>query len=329
MSDVIYMQRCLELAKKGAGHVAPNPKVGSVIVHDQKIIGEAYHIKYGEAHAEVNAIKSVTDKSLLNKSTIYINLEPCAHFGKTPPCADLIIKHKIKKVVIGCIDSFSEVAGKGIERIKKAGIEVVVGVLEQESLELNKRFFTFHTKKRPYIILKWAQTKDGFIDKYREEGDLGINWITQKETKQLVHKWRHEEAAILVGKNTVINDNPTLTCRDYPGSNPIRIIIDPKKEIDLSKFKVSSEDAKTVVLSGDSLSALNIMDELYQLNIQSVIIEGGAFTINTFLEAQLWDEARVIEGASLFGNGLVAPKIKASEPKISVLGKDKLYTYFQ
>jgi diaminohydroxyphosphoribosylaminopyrimidine deaminase/5-amino-6-(5-phosphoribosylamino)uracil reductase len=329
MSDVIYMQRCLELAKKGAGHVAPNPMVGSVIVHDQKIIGEAYHIKYGEAHAEVNAIKSVTDKSLLNKSTIYINLEPCAHFGKTPPCADLIIKHKIKKVVIGCIDSFSEVAGKGIERIKKAGIEVVVGVLEQESLELNKRFFTFHTKKRPYIILKWAQTKDGFIDKYRKEGDLGINWITQKETKQLVHKWRHEEAAILVGKNTVINDNPTLTCRDYPGRNPIRIIIDPKKEIDLSKFKVSSEDAKTVVLSGDSLSALNIMDELYQLNIQSVIIEGGAFTINTFLEAQLWDEARVIEGAYLFGNGLVAPKIKASEPKISVLGKDKLYTYFQ
>jgi diaminohydroxyphosphoribosylaminopyrimidine deaminase/5-amino-6-(5-phosphoribosylamino)uracil reductase len=228
--DEKYMLRCLELAKDGFGNVAPNPMVGCVIVCEGKIIGEGYHQEYGKAHAEVNAIHSVRDKSLLQKSTLYVNLEPCAHFGKTPPCANLIVEHNIPRVVIGCVDSYSEVSGKGIEKLRNAGIEVTVGILENESLELNKRFFTFHNKKRPYVILKWAETQDGFIDVDRpldkSRDTTADNWITSPLSKQLVHKWRSEEAAIMVGTTTVLNDNPQLNVREWKGKNPTRIVID-------------------------------------------------------------------------------------------------------
>ncbi|MEO9532044.1 MAG: bifunctional diaminohydroxyphosphoribosylaminopyrimidine deaminase/5-amino-6-(5-phosphoribosylamino)uracil reductase RibD [Crocinitomicaceae bacterium] len=327
MQDELFMRRCLDLAKRGAGFVAPNPMVGSVIVLDNKIIGEGFHKEYGQAHAEVNAVHSVQDKSTLKASTIYINLEPCAHFGKTPPCADLIVEHQIKRVVIGCIDSYSEVAGKGIEKLEKAGIEVTVGVLEKESLNLNRRFFTFHNKKRPYIILKWAQSADGFLDKVRAPGENGINWITQPATKQLVHKWRHEEAAILVGKNTVVNDNPNLTCRDYPGKNPTRLVIDAKNELNLDNFNIGSTEAPTIKLTGNQLEIGDILKVLHEANLQSVIIEGGAFTINKFLDAGIWDEARVLHGTPFFKSGLNAPKIENIPAEITVLGKDKLYTY--
>jgi riboflavin biosynthesis protein RibD len=211
MNDCDYMQRCIDLALLGKGMVAPNPMVGCVIVHNKRIISEAFHMHFGSSHAENSAIELVEDKSLLAESTVYISLEPCAHFGKTPPCVDLLIKYKLKKVVVGCRDSNPLVSGKGIDKLKKAGIEVIEGVLEEECKLLNKRFFTFHEKKRPYVILKWAQTNDGYLDKLREKGEVGSNWISGPETKALVHKWRSEEQSILVGRNTIINDNPRST----------------------------------------------------------------------------------------------------------------------
>lgn len=249
-----YMKRCIELARNGAFFAAPNPMVGSVIVHNNTIIGEGYHAVCGQAHAEVNAVNSVKDKSLLKDSTIYVTLEPCAHFGKTPPCSDLIVEMGIPKVVIGCVDSFSEVAGKSIEKLKKAGAEVIVGVLEEECRDLNKRFFTFHEKKRPYVILKWAQTKDGFIDKLPEDKDRkGGVAISGPEAKRLVHTWRAEEQAILVGKNTVLNDNPSLTVREIEGPNPVRIILDSNGS--LSKdYKVFDGEVRTIVLGKSSIS---------------------------------------------------------------------------
>lgn len=334
----IFMERCLFLAKLGAGNVAPNPMVGSVVVHDGKIIGEGYHEKYGEAHAEVNAIQSVKDKSLLKNSTIYVNLEPCAHFGKTPPCANLIIESEIPNVVIGCIDSYAEVAGKGIDKMEKAGIQVTVGVLEKESLELNRRFFTFHSKKRPYIILKWAQTMDGFMDIDRSDKQKGIFWITQPETQVLVHKWRHEEAAILVGKNTVSTDNPSLTCRAFEGNSPIRIVLDPKMRLDYGAFHVGDRSVKTyiftekkIVSSGllefieiTDFTVAGILSKLYALNIQSVIVEGGKTTLTSFIDAELWDEARILTGTVFIGNGLEAPKINGILKSQDRLGKDHL-----
>ena len=238
-----YMFKCLALAKNGLKEVSPNPMVGCVIVHQNKIIGEGYHQKYGEAHAEVNAINSVENKALLKESTLYVNLEPCAHYGKTPPCADLIIKHKIPKVVIGCMDSFGEVSGKGIENLKEAGTEVTVGVLQKESLRLNKRFFTFQNKNRPHIILKWAETKDGFIDVDRSDFKGTVdNWITSNDSKILVHKWRSEEEAIMIGTNTALNDNPHLTVREIEGKNPIRVILDLNLRLpnDLNVFDKST-----------------------------------------------------------------------------------------
>ena len=233
--DEFYMKRCLNLAQLGLGNTSPNPMVGSIIVDDNNlIIGEGYHQKIGHNHAEVNAISAVINKNDLRTSTLYVSLEPCSHTGKTPPCVDLIIKHKIPKVIIGCIDAYNKVNGNGIRALKKAGVIVEVGVLENECLELNKRFNTFHNKKRPYIILKWAQTKDLFIDIKRNENSKGINWITQPETKSITHKWRSEEDAILVGKNTVLTDNPSLTTRAYSGKNPHRYIIDSFLKIDHS-----------------------------------------------------------------------------------------------
>ncbi len=292
------MQRCIDLARLGAGNVAPNPMVGSVIVCDDKVIGEGFHQIYGEAHAEVNALKNVQDKSLLSKSTIYVSLEPCAHFGKTPPCADLIIENRFKRVVIGCSDSFVEVSGKGVQKLKDAGIEVTIGVLEKECRELNKRFFTFHEKKRPYIVLKWAQTKDGFIDKKRSDSIQEINWISAPETKLLVHKWRSEEQGILVGKNTILKDNPTLTVREIEGINPVRIILDSQLELKNST-KVFNSESPTIIFNlikdekNDNLEwiklsdmhVLSILDALYKKNIQSVFIEGGALTLQSFIDS--------------------------------------------
>jgi diaminohydroxyphosphoribosylaminopyrimidine deaminase/5-amino-6-(5-phosphoribosylamino)uracil reductase len=322
-SDEKYMQRCLDLAIKGAGYVAPNPLVGSVIVQDGKIIGEGYHQCYGEAHAEVNAVASVQNKSLLKNSTIYVNLEPCAHFGKTPPCADLIVEAGIPTVVIGTIDPFASVAGKGIEKLKKAGIQVKVNILKEACLELNKRFFTFHQKKRPYIILKWAQSRDGFMDMNRQNNEKGTFWITAPATKTLVHKWRHEEAGILVGKNTIKTDDPALTCRVYQGQSPIRLIIDQKMRLDYSAFKVGDRSVQTYILTEKEVQSAGklqfiqptqfdlggILDTLYRLDIQSILVEGGPTTLGRFIEENCWDEARILTGETTLNEGLAAPSL--------------------
>ncbi len=342
-SNEQYMQRCLQLAANGLGHTAPNPLVGCVIVHQGKIIGEGYHQRYGEAHAEVNAIRSVANQELLKQSTLYVNLEPCAHHGKTPPCSDLIIDKKIPRVVIGSKDIHSIVSGKGIEKLTNAGVDVKVDVLVNECYELNKRFFTYHKHKRPYIILKWAQTKDGFIDKERNTLDKGINWITGSATKRLVHLWRAQEAAILVGTNTVRNDNPSLTVREVEGENPIRIVID--KNLSLKNdFNIFNRDAKTIVFNSlreeiinpqlsyckldfDGTQLSQLLNHLYKQEIQSVIIEGGAFTLNQFITQNLWDEARVLTGNVSFGKGLKAPAISAQQFDQINIGNDSLRTY--
>ena len=320
-NEEFFMQRCIELASKAMGCASPNPMVGSVIVYNNKIIGEGYHEKYGSHHAEVNAINSVKDKSLLSKSTLYVNLEPCAHFGKTPPCSDLIIQNKIPEVVIGCVDTFSEVSGKGIERMRSVGIDVKVGVLENESRELNKRFFTFHEKKRPYIILKWAESKDGFIAPKNQTKPF---WMTSSESKKLAHKWRAEEDAILVGRITAEKDNPSLTVREVEGSNPIRIIID--KDLKLSAdFNLFNNDAKTIVfnqlkseennsnnyikINFNNLTK-NILQELHKQNIQSIIIEGGTITLQSFIDKNLWDEARIFTTKKTLTEGVKPPTIE-------------------
>ena len=336
-----YMQRCIELAQNGAGNVSPNPMVGAVVVHDDKVIGEGYHQLYGEAHAEVNAINAVKDKSLLAKATIYVSLEPCVHFGKTPPCSDLIIESKIPNAVIGCRDSYTEVDGKGIEKLRKAGVNVIFGVLEKACLALNKRFFTFHEKKRPYIILKWAQSQDGFMDKKRTDTCPTINWITHPNTKQLTHKWRSEEDAILIGKNTAINDNPELTTRAVDGKNPTRIVIDRKLE--LSKdLKIFNSASKTIILNelkneeNDSILHKKVFfesffDDLWSIctenDIISLIVEGGAFTLNQFIEKDLWDEARVLTGDPFFEEGVKAPQLNIKSAEKFTFGKDKI-TYY-
>jgi diaminohydroxyphosphoribosylaminopyrimidine deaminase/5-amino-6-(5-phosphoribosylamino)uracil reductase len=345
--DEKYMLRCLELAKNGLRNVAPNPMVGCVIVFDGKIIGEGYHQEYGKAHAEVNAIHSVRDKSLLKKSTLYVNLEPCAHFGKTPPCANLIVEHNIPRVVIGCVDSFSEVSGKGIEKLKAAGIEVTIGVLENESLQLNKRFFTFHTKKRPYIILKWAETKDGFIDLERPFDKLRVtntnNWITSPLSKQLVHKWRSEETAIMIGTNTALNDNPKLNVREWNGKNPVRVVIDLHDRLPqtlhvfdksiptlvFSLTKQGEENNLTFVKINDSKNLIQeVLDELYKRNLQSIIIEGGAKLLQSFIDQNLWDEARVFVGNKYFENGLKAPKLTGNLISEEMIDSDQLKWIF-
>jgi len=343
--DEKYLLRCLELAKNGLGNVAPNPMVGCVIVFDGKIIGEGYHQEYGKAHAEVNAIHSVKDKSLLKRSTLYVNLEPCAHFGKTPPCANLIIEYNIPRVVIGCVDSFSEVSGKGIEKLKNAGIDVSVGVLEKESLELNKRFFTFHNKKRPYIILKWAETKDGYIDVERINEIAGQtnnevdNWITSPLSKQLVHKWRSEESAIMVGTNTALNDNPQLNVREWKGKNPTRVVVDLHDRLPQNLYvfdksvptlvfsltKQEQENNLTFVKINDSKYLIKeILDELYKRNIQSIIIEGGATLLQSFIDLNYWDEARIFVGNRKFTTGLKAPSLKGNLLTEELIDVDRL-----
>lgn len=323
--DFLYMQRCLALAALAHGSAAPNPMVGSVVVHNDEIIGEGYHRKCGEAHAEVNALASVKDESFLKESTLYVNLEPCSHWGKTPPCANLIVEKQIKRVVVGCVDSFSEVSGKGIEHMRKHGVEVEVGVLEKESRELNKRFFTFHERKRPYIILKWAETRDGFIDiadYLKAEGSEGV-WITNDMSRMLVHKWRTQEQGILVGTTTARKDNPRLNVRDWVGKNPVRFVLDRRGRLseNLHLFDgntptyIFTEQAKVdnpnVSYKKIDFSKLweSVCDEMYKLNIQSVIVEGGAVVLNSLLEKGLWDEARVFTGNCFFKEGVAAPKL--------------------
>ena len=319
-NEEFFMNRCLELASKGLERVSPNPMVGSVIVYENKIIGEGYHMKYGKEHAEVNAIASVKDKSLLKDSTLYVNLEPCAHFGKTPPCSNLIIEHKIPKVVIGCVDTFSDVNGKGIMKMEKAGIKVSIGVLEKESRELNKRFFNFHEKKRPYIILKWAESKDGFIAPKDQTAPF---WMTCSDSKKLVHQYRAEEDAILVGRITAEKDNPSLTVREVTGKNPTRIVID--KDLKLSKkLNLFNNQAKTIIFNSIKTEEIdsnyyikidfnnlieNILQELYKQNIQSLIIEGGAKTLQSFIDKKLWEEARIFTANRTLVEGVKAPTL--------------------
>ncbi|GAA0746861.1 bifunctional diaminohydroxyphosphoribosylaminopyrimidine deaminase/5-amino-6-(5-phosphoribosylamino)uracil reductase RibD [Gaetbulibacter jejuensis] len=298
-----YIKRCIEIAKNGLGTTRPNPMVGCVIVHNNSIIGEGFTSPYGGNHAEVNAIASVKDKSLLEKATLYVTLEPCSHFGKTPPCSDLIIKHNIPKVVIGTIDTHSKVAGKGIEKLKNAGCNVVVGVLEDACKKHHKRFFTFHNKQRPYIILKWAETTDGFIAPLTKEEQKPV-WITNTYSRQLVHKWRSEEQAILVGTNTVLQDNPSLTVRDWTGTNPIRVVLD-KNETLSKAYKVFNNEAQTIVVK--DTSAQSICKALYDAEINSVIIEGGSKTLQLFIDSGVWDEARVFTGQTMFKEGIKAP----------------------
>lgn len=340
MNHTLYMQRCLELAQLGKGFTAPNPMVGCVIVKNDLIIGEGYHQEYGKAHAEVNAIQSVLDKNELEGATVYVSLEPCSHFGKTPPCADLLVQSGVKAVVIACRDTNPAVAGRGIDRLKKAGIEVIEGVLEKESRELNKRFFTFHEKQRPYIILKWAQTLDGYLDKARLENQTGINWITGEETKSLVHKWRGEEQSILVGRNTIINDNPSLTVREYKGKNPIRIVIDSQLQIS-GDVNIYSSEAPTIVFNRirnekkenvewvkiKETSTKNILDELYNRGIISVFVEGGSRTLQYFIIDNVWDEARVIVGNNRFDEGMKAPIINRVPIASHPFGEDMVYYY--
>jgi diaminohydroxyphosphoribosylaminopyrimidine deaminase/5-amino-6-(5-phosphoribosylamino)uracil reductase len=326
-----YIARCLELAQKGLGHTYPNPLVGSVIVHQDRIIGEGWHHKAGEPHAEVNAINSVTDTSLLAESTLYVNLEPCSHFGKTPPCCDLLIDQQIPKVVIGSVDHHSKVNGTGIARLQAAGKEVIVGVLADECAQLNRRFFTFHQKKRPYIILKWAQSADGFIAPLSKENRQPV-WISNSNSRQLVHKWRTEEHAILVGTQTVLDDNPQLTARDWPGANPMRIVMDQHARIPKTNTIFDSE-AETLIISQNEIDfshniATQIADYLYHKNIQSVIIEGGCQTLQTFIDENCWDEARVFTGEIQLVEGISAPQFQAIPFSQEKMGTDTLTLYY-
>jgi diaminohydroxyphosphoribosylaminopyrimidine deaminase/5-amino-6-(5-phosphoribosylamino)uracil reductase len=334
------MRRCLYLANLGGSYVFPNPLVGCVIVKNNKVIGEGYHKMVGEAHAEVNAVESVSDKTELEGSTVYVSLEPCSHFGKTPPCADLLIQLKVKEVVIGCMDSNPKVAGKGIEKLRRSGINVITGILEEECKVMNKRFFTFHEKQRPYVILKWAQTIDGFLDRSRQNNEQGINWISAPETKALVHKWRSQEHAILVGRNTILYDNPSLTVREFHGKNPMRIIVDSQLQLK-NDMNVFSKDAPTIIFNRiknhvnnnvewvkiSETSTANILSELYQRGIQSVFVEGGSRTLQYFIVDNVWDEARVIVGNKLFHNGVKAPVISKVPSSSQYFGEDLIYYY--
>jgi diaminohydroxyphosphoribosylaminopyrimidine deaminase / 5-amino-6-(5-phosphoribosylamino)uracil reductase len=339
MQDEFYIKRCIELASKALGKTYPNPLVGSVIVHNNKIIGEGYHHKAGENHAEINAINSVKDKSLIPESTIYVSLEPCAHYGKTPPCALKIKELGFRRVVIGAMDSHDKVNGKGKKIIQDAGIEVVSGILEKECLDLNKRFFTYHEKKRPYIILKWAQSGDGFLDK-----DFKPYSISNSIVNQFVHQLRADEHAILVGTQTALNDNPGLTVRNVEGKNPVRILIDFELKVP-EIFNIYNQEAKTLIINtikeeeqGNikfiKISKENFLSELmnvlYKEQIQSVIIEGGKFTLQQFIDKGLWDEAIIIKNENLkLNDGTKAPLIKDLTPFRNEEFRDNIIEFYK
>jgi diaminohydroxyphosphoribosylaminopyrimidine deaminase/5-amino-6-(5-phosphoribosylamino)uracil reductase len=335
--EELFMQRAMELATRGAGYVSPNPLVGCVVVHEGIIIGEGWHNKYGEAHAEVNAVHNVKDKSLLKNSTVYVNLEPCSHTGKTPPCADRLIREQVKKVIVSNLDSNPLVAGNGIAKLRSAGIEVVTGMLQEEGRELNKRFFTFIEKHRPYIILKWAQTADGFIA--RENFDS--KWISHELSRQLVHKWRTEEDAVMVGTQTARQDNPQLNVRDWTGRNPVRVVLDRflKLKNTLALFDQTQKTIRynvlrhevdnnvlTVKLAEENFLQGVILD-LYERKIQSVIIEGGAQTLQAFIDLELWDEARVFISSATFKKGIPAPVFQGQLMAQENIGSDEFSFY--
>lgn len=337
-----FIKRALELAALGLGNVSPNPMVGAVIVHKELIIGEGYHQKYGGAHAEVNAINQVlanfkNAEELLATATIYVTLEPCVHFGKTPPCADLIIRHKLPNVVIGCIDPFGSVNGKGVERLRDAGFNVLVGVLEKECIELNKRFFTKVQKQRPYIILKWAQTQDGFFS----PTDGTQKWISNDFAKQLVHQWRSEEDCVLVGKRTALADNPQLNVRLVGGRNPLRAVVDRHLELPTTNH-IFDNSVKTFVFNQKKTTIENntcyveiedfehflpqyILYQLYLQDVQSLIIEGGSKTLQSFIDANLWDEARIFTAPEFWGEGNRAPSIKGATVETTPIGNNQLH----
>ena len=323
-----YIKRCIQLAKNGLGTTYPNPLVGSVIVYNDKIIGEGWHKKSGEPHAEVNAINAVKDKSLLKKATIYVSLEPCSHFGKTRPCADLIISYGIPNIVIGTLDPNIKVAGNGVKKLIEAGRNVTVGILEKECNDLNKRFFTFHKKKRPYIILKWAESKDGFIAPLQKQEQKPV-WITNVFSRQLVHKWRSDEQSILVGCKTVIDDNPKLTIRDWSGTNPTRIVLDQNNRISKESY-IFDNQVETFVLTKNEIDyGTNTTEQVvkfaFENNLQSIIIEGGAHTLQTFIDNNLWDEARIFVGAKFLENGKKAAVLNSKLlKKISILEDELL-----
>jgi diaminohydroxyphosphoribosylaminopyrimidine deaminase / 5-amino-6-(5-phosphoribosylamino)uracil reductase len=324
--DNKFMTRCLDLAVRVEGLTYPNPLVGSVVVHEGVIIGEGYHLKAGMPHAEVNAINSVKDKSLLSKSTLYVSLEPCSHSGKTPPCTDFIISNNIRRTIVGAIDTSDKVSGNGISHLKSAGCEVITGVLETECRRINRRFFTFHEKRRPYITLKWAQSADGFIDIIRDwRHPAGPNWITGKAERILVHKWRASEQAILVGAGTIRADNPSLNVRFWNGNNPIKIILSRSGELNkylavnetngtIIVFTCSSKTengkAKRIKLKENIPSSLQVVEYLYNEEVQSMLIEGGAEVLKHFIDSGLWDEARIFTGMINLNDGVKAPSIK-------------------
>ncbi len=339
MNHQLFMQRCLELALLGIGNVAPNPLVGSVLRRNNDIIAEGYHAFFGGPHAEVNALSKVTDQSILKECTLYVNLEPCSHFGKTPPCSLLIIEKEIPRVVISNKDPNPLVNGTGIKKLRQAGIEVITGILEAEGYELNKRFFTFQIQKRPYVILKWAQSSDGFI---APENNSGITWISNPSSRLLVHKWRSQEHAIIIGRNTAITDNPKLNVRGFNACDPIRIVLDPNLELP-SKLNVFNNQVKTIIINhsknyiSGNLEYIKIpsgkkfisslMFELHKRNIQSLIVEGGAITLKSFIDEGMWDEMRVFTGNVTFEKGIKAPAISAKLTEQTTIDSDLLSIY--
>ena len=338
MDQEIYMRRALELAERGKGKVRPNPLVGCVIVHEGQVIGEGYHEYYGGPHAEVNALASVTSQDLLGKSTLFVTLEPCAHWGKTPPCANLLVEKGIKHVVIATLDSHALVAGKGLEILRSAGISVELGLLENEARFQNRRFFCQVQQQRPYVVLKWAQTADGFVA--RENFDS--KWISNAQSRQLVHQWRAEEQAILVGKNTAKYDNPSLSVRDWVGTNPLRIVLDANLELpgDLHLFdqqsptwiyntlKNETQGALTWIKLPKGFSLKEVLSDLHSKNIQSVLVEGGSQLLHQFLAAGLWDEARVFTAPIHFKRGIAAPKLTQTPAESHAIGEDQLDLYY-
>ena len=348
--DEKYMMRCIELAKAGVGYTAPNPMVGAVVMHNKKIIGEGYHKKYGDSHAEVNAIHSVKNKILLKNSTLYVNLEPCSHFGKTPPCTDLIIKHNIPNVVIGTADPNPVVAGKGIEKLKTHNINVKTGILQNECLKLNKYYFLYHKKQRPYIILKWAQSKDGFIDIIRTpDTEIKPYWISNAVSKILVHKWRSEIQGILAGTNTIKNDNPKLNVREWKGKDPVRIIFD--RNLSLTPYLSAEQAGLHVFDSSSSILIFNekedkinsnreyikidfdnnilqtVLSKLFEKEIMSIMVEGGKKILENFISQDLWDEIRLFKGNKIFSKGLPAPLVSLETNHEINIHTDKLYIY--
>jgi len=341
--DEKYMVRAIELARHGMGNVSPNPMVGCVIVYNGVIIGEGYHCEYGKSHAEVNAINCVQDKALLKESTLYVTLEPCSHYGKTPPCSDLILQFEIPNIVVGTVDPFAQVAGKGIEKLRNGGCKVLQGYLEDKCTELNRRFFTFHQKKRPYIILKWAQTADGFIDIDRSYEQYGQStWITNDLSRIAVHKMRADESAILVGTNTARKDNPSLTVREWNGKAPLRLVIDKgmKLPAELALFdqsiptvvytskEVTGKDNlefKRILFNGNELD--QILNDLYERGIQSLIVEGGQILLKSFIGSNVWDEARVYTGKCYFHQGVKAPAFDALTVKSEELDDSWMFVF--